>query len=83
MPIDVERPAQPGREPEHVDRRAGPPDLLADRPGLVDAADHRLEPRRQMPHQVEHHLLGAADHERVSQIDDSNAVTAAHAACAR
>ncbi len=63
----------PGVSPSTRNRHAGPPNLFADRAGLVDAADHRLEPLRQVPHQVEHHLLGAADHERVREIDDTRA----------
>ena len=66
-------PPHPGVETEHVQRRAGLANLLADRAGLVNAADDRLESRRQVPDQVEHHLLGAADHEGVREIDDASA----------
>ena len=67
----VARPAQPRRQPEHRDRRARLANLVADRPGLVNAADHRLESRRQMADQVEDHFLRAADHERVREIHDA------------
>ena len=71
---DVEWTAQSGLEPEHIERRAGGTDFLADRARLVDAADHRLESRRQVAHQIEHHFLGTADHECVREIDNANAV---------
>src|SRR5439155_10830148 len=68
---DVPRTPQAGLEPEHRERRAGLPDLVADRPGVVNAADHRLESRRQAPDEIEHHLFGAADHEGMGQIHDT------------
>ena len=69
---DVHRASNPRRQPEHVDRHAGAADLLADRSGLVNAADHRLEPLGQMPHEVQHHFLGAADHEGVRDVGDAD-----------
>ncbi len=70
---DVERTPQSRLEAEDVDGRSGCADLIADRARLVDAADPRLESRRQTPHEIEHHVLGAADHERVSEIDHADA----------
>src|ERR1019366_2455670 len=74
---DVPRPAQPGIEAEHGHRSAGRLDLLADWTERVNAADERLEFFRQMPNEVEDHLLGAADLERVSEVHDTRA-TARH-----
>src|SRR6516225_6419724 len=42
--------------------------LVSRRYRLIDAADDRLEARRQVPDQVEHHLFGAADGERVRHV---------------
>ena len=45
--------------------------FFADRPGPVDADHGPLELGREVPDQVQHHLLGAADRQRVCEIDDA------------
>ena len=69
----VEGTAHARLETEDVDGRAGRPNLLADRPRLVNAAHHWLESRRQVAHQVQHHFLGTADHERMRKVNNTNA----------
>jgi hypothetical protein len=62
---NVERPAPPGLDAQYLERHAGSPDLLADGTGMVNTPHRWFEPRRQVPYQVQHHLLRASDHERV------------------
>ena len=69
-------------EPQDGDRRPGAANLVANRSCLMNAADGRREPARQPSNEVEDHFLGAADHERVSKVDNSNG-GGGHAACAR
>src|SRR2546427_592266 len=71
-PRDGPRAADTGIQAEHGHRRTGSRDLLADRSCFVDAAHERLEALRQMPHEIQHHFLGAADHECVRDIDDAD-----------
>jgi hypothetical protein len=47
----------------------------------VNAADHRLEARRQVSDEIEDHLLSAADHECMSKVYDSDTLVG-HAAWA-
>ena len=50
---------------------AGLSNLLADRPRRVQAQNHGLEALGQVLDQVQHHFLGAADHERMGHVDDA------------
>ena len=81
-PEHVPGPPDAGIQPEHLEGHAGLPDLLANRPRLIDARDERLEAIRKVPDQVEHHLFRAADHERVRQIQDTRAARRHDATCA-
>ena len=69
---NVKRTAQARLQAEDVKRHTRPPDLFADRPGFMDARHHRLEAWRQVSHEVQHDLFGAADGEGVREVEDSN-----------
>jgi hypothetical protein len=68
QPQHVERPRQARRQSQHGKRHAGAANLFADRPGLVNAGDRGLESRRQVPHEIQHHFFGAANHECMREI---------------
>ena len=72
-PEHVPRPPHPGIEMQHVKWHAGLANLFTDGSRLVDAADDGLESIRQMADHVEHHLLGAAHHERMGHVHDARA----------
>ena len=62
----------PGSAPEHVN---GTPVLRISSPiGPASWMQQTIGSKRvrQVAHQVQHHLLGAADHERMRQINDTN-----------
>ena len=44
---------------------------------FVNAGHCRLESRRQVAHEIEHQFLGAADHERMRQVEHTRAPKAA------
>ncbi|PYQ90482.1 MAG: hypothetical protein DMG03_00545 [Acidobacteria bacterium] len=79
---DVPWPTHARVESQHVDRRPGLANLVADGTCVMNAADARVEAPRQVSYEIEHHFLGAADHERVRQIDHARALHA-HATWAR
>src|SRR4030095_13815268 len=71
---EIERPADAGREPELGERDSGPANLFTNGSCVADARDHRLEPRRQMPHEVQYHFFRAPDRERVRQEEEAGAL---------
>ena len=73
---DVPGTAQAWIETERRDWNACRSDLAPDGPKVVDGADHRLKSIGQVPYQVEHQILGAADFECLGDVHHTGAVGA-------